>query len=176
MQNYQSVRSLPYGMWQEFVVDFVVEFCPKNEVQTACMELETSKYFEGSQTVNEYIDEFHEMIEWAHYFKGAHIVLKFCQGLNPKVQDYIACLMNGRPLDEIPLEWYAAARLCDENHIANEAFKSSLQMVRSPEPPVAMGSCLHWAPTKVADASPLHFTPPIATPSYPSLASATTPA
>jgi hypothetical protein len=65
------------------------------------------------------------MIDHTCYFEGAHIVLKFCQGLNPIIQDHITCFTSGCPSDEIPREWYAAARLCDKNHIANEAVRVS---------------------------------------------------
>jgi hypothetical protein len=85
------------------------------------------QYYQGSKTIDEYIDDFHKMIGWAHYLKGSHIMLKFCQGLNPKIQDYVACLTNGRPSDESPHEWYTTAILCNENHIANEAFRASCE-------------------------------------------------
>jgi hypothetical protein len=88
------------------------------------MNLKTSKYFQGSRTIDEYVDEFHEMIDPARYFEGAHIILKFCQELNTKIQDHVACMTHGRPLDDVPKEWYDAAILCDENHITNEAFTS----------------------------------------------------
>ena len=102
MHTYQLIGSLPYVMWQEFVAKFVAEFCPKNKVQTAHTKLETLKYFQGFQTVDKYVDEFCEMIKQAQYFEGAHIVLKSHQGLNPKIQDYIACLTSGQLSDKVP--------------------------------------------------------------------------
>jgi hypothetical protein len=48
MRAYQEIRSLPYATWQAFMTEFVAEFCPKNEVQTARTELETLKYFQGA--------------------------------------------------------------------------------------------------------------------------------
>jgi hypothetical protein len=95
MRNYQAVRSLPYNMWCEFVQEFISKFCPKNEIQTAQTDLETSRYFQGSKTVDKYVDEFCEMIMRACYLEGSHIALKFQQGLNPKIQDYVACLTEG---------------------------------------------------------------------------------
>jgi hypothetical protein len=77
MQNYQVVRSLPYNTWQEFVQEFISKFCPKNEIQTAWTDLKTSRYFQGSRTIDEYVDEFCEMIGWARYLEGSHIALKF---------------------------------------------------------------------------------------------------
>jgi hypothetical protein len=114
MRNYQAVGSLPYNTWCEFVQEFISKFCLKNKIQTAQTDLKTSRYFQGSRTIDEYVDEFHEMIMQARYLEGSHIALKFQQGLNPKIQDYVTCLTEGRPLDKNPHEWYAAAILCNE--------------------------------------------------------------
>jgi len=40
-------------------------------------DLETSKYHQGSHSVDEYIDEFHELVDCAEYTEGVNIVLKF---------------------------------------------------------------------------------------------------
>jgi hypothetical protein len=53
-------------------------------------DLETSRYLQGSRTVDEYVDEFCKMIMRARYLEGSHIALKFWQGLNLKIQDYVA--------------------------------------------------------------------------------------
>jgi hypothetical protein len=42
------VGSLAYATWQEFVLEFIANFCPKTEVQTSRTELETVTYFQGS--------------------------------------------------------------------------------------------------------------------------------
>ena len=61
------------------------------------------------------------------YTEGANIVPKFQHRLNPTIQNYIACLTFGWPSDDVPNDWYDAAILCDENHIVNSAFQSTLQ-------------------------------------------------
>jgi len=127
MQLAQQMGSLPWATWAEFRLEFICDFCPKNEVQMACTDLETSKYHQGSHSVNEYIDEFHELVDHAEYTEGVNIVLKFQHGLSPIIQNYIACLTYGRPSNDIPKDWYDAAILCDENHIANSAFQSTLR-------------------------------------------------
>jgi Retrotransposon gag protein len=99
MHMYDVVGSLTYTMWQEFALEFVAEFCPKNKVQTSQTNLETATYFQGSRTVDEYVDSFREVVEKARYFEGAHIVLKFCQGLNAKIQDHVTCLTQGLVLE-----------------------------------------------------------------------------
>jgi hypothetical protein len=47
MRDYHNIGSLSYGSWQEFVNEFIAEFCPKNEVQTSRTDLETTKFFQG---------------------------------------------------------------------------------------------------------------------------------
>ena len=63
MRNYQTIGGLSYATWGEFVAEFITEFCPKNELLTSCTDLETTKYFQGSCNVDEYIDEFRETIK-----------------------------------------------------------------------------------------------------------------
>ena len=58
-------------------------------------DLETSKYHQGSRSVNEYVDEFRELVDHAEYTEGMNIVLKFRHGLSPIIQNYIACLTYG---------------------------------------------------------------------------------
>ena len=117
------------------------------------------------------------MIGWARYLKGSHIMLKFCQGLNPKIQDYVACLMSGRPSDESPHEWYAAAILCDENRIANEAFRASLRTIPHSETSLSTNSVFRRVPVRAANtALPIsRYAPPIASTSSPSQTSASAP-
>ena len=105
-------------------------FCLKNEVQTARMRLETSRYHQGSCAVDDYVDEFKELIDLAGYEEGANIVLKFCHGLNPEIQRYIACLTSGRPDDDEPEGWYEAAVLCDDNRIANDTFQATFRTTK----------------------------------------------
>ena len=69
--------TLPYESWQEFSTIFITEFCPKNKVQVAQMILESLDYFQGSQNVKEYIDDFRDLVQCVNYIEGTHIMLKF---------------------------------------------------------------------------------------------------
>src|SRR6202789_2020711 len=40
IRAYHSIGSLPYESWADFVVEFIFDFCPKNEIQTSRTELE----------------------------------------------------------------------------------------------------------------------------------------
>jgi hypothetical protein len=119
--------SLPWFDWTDFREEVIAEFCPKNDTQTARAELETNRYHQGSQTVDEYVDSFTELIERAGYAEGSSIVLKFRRGLDSAIQNQVACLTNGRPSDENPKEWYEATILADDNRIANSAFQASIR-------------------------------------------------
>jgi hypothetical protein len=143
MHLYSVVGSLTYSSWPKFVMEFISEFCPKNEIQVAQTNLETPKYFQGSKTIDEYIDNFCEIINHMRYFEGSHIVLKFCQGLNPKVQDHVACMTTGCPSDKVPAQWYNAVILYDENHIANEVFTMASQILHHPETSSTGASVFH---------------------------------
>ena len=76
-----QVRSLRYSTWLEFKSAFITKFCPKNETQMALAKLETPSYFQGCQTVDEYIDDFQDLIDQASYQEGLAIVIKFQCGL-----------------------------------------------------------------------------------------------
>jgi hypothetical protein len=83
--------------------------------------------------VDDYIDEFSELIEEAGYVDGLSIVMKFRRGLDRDIQDRIAELVQGRPEDDDPEGWYSAARMFDANWTANQAFHGTqCTMVPSP--------------------------------------------
>jgi Zinc knuckle./Retroviral aspartyl protease. len=100
----------------------VAEFCPKNEAQLALAKLETPAYHQGRRSVDEYVDDFKELIDQAGYKEGLAIVVKFRRGLQREIQDQIAHLAIGRPGDDDPEAWFDAAIRSDENRIANSLF------------------------------------------------------
>jgi hypothetical protein len=131
-----------------------MEFCPKNRVQTVRMNLKMVKYFQGLKTVDEHANEFYKIINCARYIEGPHIILKFCQGLNVTIQDHVACMTADHPSDNALKEWYAAALLCNENCIANEAFRGSLWRTLHHETSLSTGNIFHWLPVRAANMIP----------------------
>ena len=65
--------------------------------------------------MDDYIDEFKDLIDLAGYKEGLAIVMKFCKGLRRDIQDQIAQLAHGRPADHDISAWYDAALCCAEN-------------------------------------------------------------
>jgi hypothetical protein len=81
--------------------------------------------------VDEYVDDFRELIDQAGYTEGLAIVVKFRRGLNKAIQDQIANIPIGRPADNDPETWYNAAIRADENRIANSLFHSGSMTTRT---------------------------------------------
>jgi hypothetical protein len=68
--------------WRAFELDFSAKFCPKNEATVALTKLESACYYQGRKAVDDYIDEFSELIDEARYTNGLSIVMKFQRGLD----------------------------------------------------------------------------------------------
>jgi hypothetical protein len=88
-------------------------------------------YHQGKCTLNEYIDEFHDLIDLAGYTEGMAIVMKFIKGLQTDIQDQIAQLPYGRPDNDEPEEWYKAVVNCTENRHTNVIFHGPLHTTTS---------------------------------------------
>jgi hypothetical protein len=102
-------NAVPYGSWMLFREAFKEEFFVRDEGQAARLKLEGTRYHQGARTVEEYIDEFRDLVDRAGYKEGSIVVLKFRHGLHHEVQRSIATLPASRPHDDQPGEWYAAA-------------------------------------------------------------------
>jgi len=111
--------------WSDFRDEFRKEFCPAHSDAAAINKLETMSYFQGTRSVDEYLDEFLDLIAEAGYTDPKTLVVKFRRGLNPQVQNVVATMTAGRPSDTFPTAWYEAARNVDQNRTSNEAFQSS---------------------------------------------------
>jgi hypothetical protein len=121
--------------WATFLSSFTAAFCSENDATHALMRLEGSRYFQARRTVEEYIDEFEELIDQAGYTDDLAIVMKFRRGLDDAIQNKIAETGYGRPSDDQPEAWYAAARRLDLNRLANEAFRGPYVRRATPQAP-----------------------------------------
>ena len=66
-----------------------------------------------------------ELVAEAGYTDLKIVVVKFRKGLDSQIQNTIAMMAYGRPSDSSPENWYEAAKNIDQNHSANEAFKTA---------------------------------------------------
>ena len=74
IRTHSKTRSIPFASWGDFRDNFMKEFCPKNEVQTARMKLEGTRYHQGLCSVEAYLDEFRELVDRAEYVEGGNVV------------------------------------------------------------------------------------------------------
>jgi hypothetical protein len=143
--------------WADFREEFRKEFTPAHADSMAINRLESSAYYQRSRPLDDYLDEFQDLITDAGYTDPKTIVVKFRRGLNPQIQNSVATMASGRPSDDKPEQWYSMARTIDQNRAANEAFQSSYrsptQSVRAPAvttirlPPPAPQGHAHITPT-----------------------------
>lgn len=124
--SYQTEKGKArYYGWSAFRSAFVETFCPLNESTMAIVQLESEGYYQGRRGVDEYIDEFEELVRKSGYEDDKVKVIKFRKGLNSRIQNAIAESGDNRPADDEPDAWYRAARLLDQNRQANDAFRGS---------------------------------------------------
>jgi hypothetical protein len=69
--------------------------------------------------VDDYIDEFSELIDEAGYTDGLSIIMKFQRGLDRDIQDQIAELVQERPKNDNSEGWYSAACMFNTNWSVN---------------------------------------------------------
>ena len=130
----KNVGSDYFVDWDDFRSKFKTEFYPLHSDALATNKLEGTTYFQGRRPVDDYLDEFRDLITESGYSDPKTIVVKFRRGLRPAIADAVATMASGRPDDLDPDSWYEAAIRIDQNEAANEAFRSSHTSVKSKTP------------------------------------------
>jgi hypothetical protein len=145
--------------WEDFREEFRKEFAPSHADALAINRLESNGYYQKNRSLDDYVDEFQDLIVDSGYTDPKTIVVKFRRGLNTQIQNAIATMASGRPSDASPEQWYNMARTVDQNRAANEAFSSTY---RSPVPsprPVTTSVTRLAVPSVRAGHSHIHPTP-----------------
>ena len=88
--------------WDRFWAEFQKNFCPLHSNTVAINALESISYFQGNHSIDDYLDEFTDLITDARYMDLKIIIVKFQRGLNPQIQDAIATLAYRRPSNTSP--------------------------------------------------------------------------
>jgi len=78
--------------WEDFWDEFKREFCPVYADSAAINQLESTAYFQKSCSVDEYLDEFQDLIMEAGYSNPKTIVVKSHWGLDTQIQNAIATM------------------------------------------------------------------------------------
>jgi hypothetical protein len=111
----------------------------------ATNRLEGTTYFQGRRAVDDYLDDFRDLISDSGYSDPKTIVVKFRRGLNPAIADAVATMAAGRPDDLDPEAWYEAAIRIDQNQAANAAFRLACHVASQPKP-LMTATATHFQP------------------------------
>ena len=152
--------------WEDFRGEFKKEFTPANSEANAVNKLEETGYFQRTRSVDDYLDEFKDLIWDSGYKDPKTIVVKFRRGLAAPIQNAIATMVIGRPSDTDSEGWYSAALLLDQSRAANEAFQASRRLPTTASRP-STTSVFRMPPAATPNSSPLRNAHLVPTPGNP---------
>ena len=122
-----------YRSFQQY---FVTNFCPIDEEMTAALTLNGDGYFQRGRSVDEYADEFTDLLDDAGLSDGLQVVLMFRKGLDEEIRTRMTEMVDGRPNDKRLAEWITVARRVEHNITANRTFASIVGTPTMTEPGV----------------------------------------
>ena len=70
--------ALQFLDWADFEKEFQKDFTPLNDEAVAVNTLEGTSYFQGRCSVDDYLDQFHDLVEDSGYTDKKTLVVKFC--------------------------------------------------------------------------------------------------
>jgi len=94
---------------------------PLNSESAAINVLETTAYFQGKRTVDDYLDQFRDLIYDSGYTDPKTVI----QGLDRRISTALAGMTYGRPSDMDPEAWFRLTVQMDQNRAADEVFHVS---------------------------------------------------
>ena len=101
--------------WQDFEMEFQKDSTPLNAKATAVNTLEGNSYFQGKCSVDDYLDQFHDLIYDSGYVDQKTIMVKFQRGLDCCISSAIGAMATGRPTDVDSEGWFSLAIQLDQN-------------------------------------------------------------
>ena len=149
--------------WPDFEDEFRRDFMPLDSKAAAVNTLETTSYFQGKQMVDDYLDQFRDLIEDSGYTDPKTIVVKLRRGLDRQILTALAGMAMGRPSDTKLEAWFHLTVQMDQNCAADKAFHTSYRQMHPPTSATHLLMPLRSVPT----ASPAHFTHSNPSPSNP---------
>ena len=85
----------PIQTWRDFEQQFWLHFFPVNVEANAINMLEGTSYYQGGQTVNNYLDNFQALVSDAGYTDPRTLVVKFRRGLRLGIQNQVTTMPYG---------------------------------------------------------------------------------
>ena len=96
--------------WDNFKSEFCKEFCPANSDSTTINKLESTTYYQRTRSIDDYLDEFLDLIMESRYTDPKTLVVKFRKGLDPQIQNAVTTMTDGCPSNTAPTAWHEAAK------------------------------------------------------------------
>ena len=90
LENLDQTRFLDLD---DFCNDFKKEFTPAHSNALAINHLESVAYYQKGRPLDDYIDEFQDLVLDSSYTDPKTIVVKFCQGLSAQIQNVVATMV-----------------------------------------------------------------------------------
>ena len=87
-------QQLHFLDWLDFKDKFHKDFLPLNSEATAINTLETMSYFQGKRTVDDYLDQFRDLVYDSGYTNPKTIVVKFHRGLDQWISTALTSIMT----------------------------------------------------------------------------------
>jgi len=81
--------------WLDFEEEFRKDFMPLDSESAAINVLETTAYFQGKRTVDNYLDQFRDLIYDSGYTDPKTVVVKFRRGLDRRISMALAGMTYG---------------------------------------------------------------------------------
>ena len=113
-----KVGRLHFIDWDNFEDKFRKDFMPLDVEAAAINVLETTAYFQGKRSVNDYLDQFHDLIYDSRYTNPKTVIVKFRRGLDCRILTALAGMAYRRPLDLDSEAWFRLAVRMDQNRAA----------------------------------------------------------
>lgn len=79
-----------FASWKHFAAEFETQFCPVNVQETAVITLESERYYQGKDSVEDYTDRFKDLIHRSGYVDPIVTTVKYRCGLNASIESDVA--------------------------------------------------------------------------------------
>ncbi|KIJ40792.1 hypothetical protein M422DRAFT_89836, partial [Sphaerobolus stellatus SS14] len=131
----QSHMGKPYfANWAAFELEFKKHFMPWNRQVTAITQLEGSSWYQGSDSVDEYTNWFHELVFHSGYVDEANLVVKFKKGLSKSLRMTVVTMDPPPAFDDLEAWIEAAQRVADVRETSKAP--TTVPRMMPPAPPV----------------------------------------
>jgi hypothetical protein len=101
-QLQENIGQTKFLDWEDFREEFCKEFTPSHANALAINRLESNGYYQKNRSLDDYIDEFQDLVIDSGYTDPKTIVVKFWRGLNTQIQNAVVTMASGRPSNASP--------------------------------------------------------------------------